>query len=48
MLFRSLTSGDLFESLCTAVIASVETAVKLKQVRKARANRPAPLDGRHW
>jgi TetR/AcrR family tetracycline transcriptional repressor len=43
---RSLTSGDLFESLCTAVIASVETAVKLKQVRKARANRAAPLDAR--
>jgi TetR/AcrR family tetracycline transcriptional repressor len=42
---RGLTTGDLFESLCTSVMASVETAVQLKQVRKARAHRPALLDG---
>jgi TetR/AcrR family tetracycline transcriptional repressor len=40
-----LTSRDLFESLCTSVMASVETAVQLKQVRKARANRPALSEG---
>jgi len=38
---RALTGEDLFETLCTSVMASVETAVQLKQARKARAQRPS-------
>jgi TetR/AcrR family transcriptional regulator, tetracycline repressor protein len=36
---RGLTSEELFDSLCTSVVASIETAVQLKQVRKARTQR---------
>ena len=36
---RGLTSEELFDSLCTSVVASIETAVQLKQVRKAKTRR---------
>ena len=35
----ALTSEELFETLCSSVISSVEAAVQLKQVRKARGRR---------
>jgi TetR/AcrR family tetracycline transcriptional repressor len=38
---RGLTSEELFDALCTSVMASVETAVQLKQARKARTRRPS-------
>jgi TetR/AcrR family transcriptional regulator, tetracycline repressor protein len=38
---RALTSEELFETLVTSVMASVETAVQLKQIRKARGKRPS-------
>ena len=38
----ALTSEELFENLVSSVIASVETAVQLKQVRKARGKRTTP------
>ena len=38
---RGLTSEELFDVLCTSVMASVETAVQLKQARKARTKRPS-------
>jgi AcrR family transcriptional regulator len=38
---RGLTSEELFDALCTSVMASVETAVQLKQARKARSRRPS-------
>ncbi len=36
---RGLTSEELFDALCASVMASVETAVQLKQARKARTRR---------
>jgi AcrR family transcriptional regulator len=39
---RALSSEELFETLCTSVMASVETAVQLKQARKARTKRSSP------
>jgi TetR/AcrR family transcriptional regulator, tetracycline repressor protein len=36
---RGLSSEELFDSLCTSVVASIETAVQLKQARKARTRR---------
>jgi AcrR family transcriptional regulator len=39
---RALSSEELFETLCTSVMASFETAVQLKQARKARTKRSSP------
>jgi TetR/AcrR family transcriptional regulator, tetracycline repressor protein len=43
---RALSSEELFETLCTSVMAAVETGVQLKQARKGRARSTSPRAAR--